>query len=103
MFLGIILTFIAIYIPWDFITRKQDSNIAIFKSEFDPFEKFDIPLNDRINAKIRYYLRPSKKVDLVESYKRSGKYMPMIRAIFEEYDLPQVLVFLPTSSLFKKK
>ena len=95
MIIGNTLTYIAIYKPWGFLIRKQDSNIAISKSEFNPFEKFKIPLNDRIKAKIQFYLHPGRKADLIKSYKRSGTYMPMIRAIFEEYALPQVFVFLP--------
>ena len=95
MLFGGILTYAAFNMDWDFAARKQESSIAIIKSEFDPFEKFDIPLNERINKKIEFYLHPGRKADLIKSYKRSGQYLPMIRAIFEEYDLPQVLVFLP--------
>ncbi|MBL7093547.1 LysM peptidoglycan-binding domain-containing protein [candidate division KSB1 bacterium] len=95
MLIGSILTYIAIQIPRDIETAKQDTSITIEKPEFDPFAKFDIPHKNRIESKIRYYIRPGRKLDLVEKYKRSGRYLPMIKAIFEEYNLPQVLVFLP--------
>ena len=93
--LGSVLTYIGTKVPWNVKSGKPESSISIVKSEYDPFEKFDIPINDRINSKIRFYLHPGRKVDLVKSYKRSGRYLPMIRAIFEEYNLPQVFVFLP--------
>lgn len=92
---GCILSFIVINIPKDFLKSKQVLELAIDEPEFDPFAQFKIPLNDRINAKIRYYLRPGRKADLADGYKRSGRYLPMIKAIFEEYNLPQVLVYLP--------
>jgi len=93
--LGSILTILVIHVPWDLITSKKNSKISIVKSEFDPFEKFDIPLNDRIKTKIKFYTQPGRKADLIKSYKRSGRYLPMIRAIFDEYNLPQFLIFLP--------
>ena len=52
---GSILTYIAIHLPRDIKTSKQHSNIAIVKPAFDPFEKFDIPLNNRIKTKIQYF------------------------------------------------
>ncbi len=95
MFVGSVLTYVVLHVPDNFFTREPVSEIAIVKPEFDPFKDFVLPINDRINEKIQYYLRPDQKADLVESYQRSGRYLPMIRAIFEEYNLPQVLVFLP--------
>jgi len=95
MLIGSIITYIAIQIPREIETAKQDISIEIEKPEFNPFAEFVIPHNDRVEARIRYYLRPGRKLDLIEKYKRSGQYMPMIRAIFEEYNLPKVLVFLP--------
>jgi membrane-bound lytic murein transglycosylase D len=95
MFIGGMLTYYFFHIPKDIESTQQEANIAIVKPAFDPFKTFDIPLNDRTKTKIQYYLRPGRKMDLIEKYKRSGRYMPMIRAIFEEYDLPPFLVYLP--------
>ena len=55
----------------------------------------ELPMNDRIAARIHYYQRPGHLQDLLDTYKRAGKYLPMISAVFEEYNLPQPLVFLP--------
>jgi len=95
LFLGIALSITAIYVPWDRDSSKQDSQFSEEQSDFNPFQDFELPTNERIDAKIRYYLRSGRKADLIRKYQRSGKYMPMIRAIFEEYNLPPVLVFLP--------
>ncbi|MBN1996629.1 LysM peptidoglycan-binding domain-containing protein [candidate division KSB1 bacterium] len=95
MLIGCVFTYIAMIVPWDLLTLEKGSNIAVVTPEIDPFENFDIPINDRITAKIRNYLHPGKKMDLVQRYKRSGRYMPMISTIFDDYNLPQFLTFLP--------
>ncbi len=81
---------------------ETDTIIRAFRSsdsEETPVEQTtpDLVLhtNPRINARIKYYLRASHKADLLSSYKRAGLYMPMIRAIFEEYNLPPSLIYLP--------
>ncbi|MFQ5650898.1 MAG: LysM peptidoglycan-binding domain-containing protein [bacterium] len=55
----------------------------------------DLPENDRVQASIQHYLQAGRKADLVQSYRRSGSYLPMITAIFEEHDVPQALAYLP--------
>lgn len=79
-------------VPKDFFLKEEAPKEV---RELDPFADFEVPMNDRINAKIRNYIRPNTKAGLLETYKRSGKYLPMIQAIFEEYNLPQYLAYLP--------
>ena len=95
MLLGSLLTLLMTHLPQDILSPGRESKVQVDSDEFDPFVSFDIPLNDRVEGMIRYYIRPERKVHLVESYKRSGKYLPMVRAVFEEYNLPQAFIFLP--------
>ncbi|MFQ5603609.1 MAG: LysM peptidoglycan-binding domain-containing protein [bacterium] len=92
---GWILSVVVLKIPTEYLFSTHETDIEVETRKFDPFEKFTVPLNDRISAKINSYLSPGRRVDLLSSYKRSGKYLPMITAIFEEYNLPQYLVYLP--------
>ncbi len=55
----------------------------------------DLPTNARIEARIRYYLQAGRRRDLLSSYRRSGRYMSIIAAILEEYNMPQSLAYLP--------
>ena len=86
------LSFFIKDIPKGFFLKRQVQEEV---PELDPFADFKVPMNDRIKAKIRNYIRPNTKAGLLVSYKRSGKYLPMIQAIFEEYNLPQYLAYLP--------
>ncbi|MFQ5772200.1 MAG: transglycosylase SLT domain-containing protein, partial [bacterium] len=81
--------------PKDFFKTRQSTKFVKDKPEFDPFVKFNLPMNNRINARIQFFLHAGRRADLLESYKRAGRYLPIIHAIFEEYNLPQVFVFLP--------
>jgi membrane-bound lytic murein transglycosylase D len=95
MLLGGLATFFGIQIPWSDLLLKNITKTASVKPAIDPLKNFSLPLNDRITSKIQYYTRPGQKVDLISNYKRSGQYVAMMKAIFEEYNLPQALVFLP--------
>ena len=86
------LSFFVAKVPPDFLLEERGAKEI---PPLDPFADFEVALNDRINAKIRNYTRPNSKAGLMESYKRSGKYLPMIQAIFEEYNLPLYLAYLP--------
>ncbi len=86
------LSFFTNKVRTDFFLEEE---IATEIRELDPLADFEVPINERINAKIRNYTRPNSRAGLLESYRRSGKYLPMIQAIFEEYNLPQYLVYLP--------
>lgn len=86
------LSLVITRVPKDFFFKEEAPKEV---RELDPFADFEVPMNDRINAKIRNYTRPNMKAGLLESYKRSGKYLLMIQAIFEEYNLPQYLAYLP--------
>lgn len=92
---GSVLTYSSIRWLPDLTAMKEENKTTATSYDFNLLEKFDIPRNDRINKMIRFYLHPNRKTHLIESYLRSGKYLPMIRDIFEEYNLPQALVFLP--------
>lgn len=93
--LGLAFVFISVFTDTatDSATTEQITQVA--EAAIDPFVDFEIPMNDRINARIRNYLRAAPKADLLATYQRSGKYLPMIQAVFEEYNLPQFLAFLP--------
>ncbi|MBN2357554.1 transglycosylase SLT domain-containing protein, partial [candidate division KSB1 bacterium] len=93
--LGALVTLFGTQLPWDELFTRTDTDAASVEPAIDPLKDFDLPLNDRVESRIRYYTRPGAKVDLLASYRRSGQYLPMIKNIFEEYNLPQALVFLP--------
>ncbi|MBN2008995.1 LysM peptidoglycan-binding domain-containing protein [candidate division KSB1 bacterium] len=89
---GCLVTLLFIHISWDELIGDLRPPAQV---TLDPFEKFKAPVNDRIDEKIQFYLSPHRKKDLLARYKRAGRYLPMISAIFEEYNLPQYLIFLP--------
>ncbi len=92
---GFIFSILFINNPFDFSLDQWNSDRTLLEPKFDPFANVNLPSNDRIKERIRFYLRADRKAELVKTYVRSGKYLPMIAAIFEEYNLPQSLVFLP--------
>ncbi|MFQ5641085.1 MAG: LysM peptidoglycan-binding domain-containing protein [bacterium] len=94
---GAIVGFLISLILTNFPQRFDEDQPAqrIEEPVLDPLADVVVPLNDRIKAKIRFYLHAGRKADLLESYKRSGAYLPMIQAIFAEYNLPQFLVYVP--------
>ena len=98
---GFVPTFVFYNISDDFIEnirtqlKPPPPPPEAVQPEFDPFGGFDFPMNDRIQARINYYLRNGIRDFLVESYNRSGKYLPMIQAVFEEYNIPLHISFLP--------
>jgi membrane-bound lytic murein transglycosylase D len=77
------------------VNPDQTTQASLDETSANPFADYPIPINDRIRARIRYYLRPDRTADLLESYQRSGKYLPMISAILADYKLPQFLIYLP--------
>lgn len=93
--LGSMLTLMILRIPWELLRPRVAEEVEVEEPEFDPFADFEIPMNDRVQARIRHFLTPGGRAHLIESYRRSGRYMPMISPILEEYQLPQVLAFLP--------
>ncbi len=92
---GILLLLICRQIPWNELFSKKKPVAALLKPQSDPAKNFYLPLNDRINAKIRFYLRPGQKANLLTGVQRSGQYLPFIINIFREYELPLSLVYLP--------
>ncbi len=95
MMMGVVMTFIIDRIPWREIIPDTGKKQMAREEGIGPMASFVLPLNDRINARIEYYLRPPVMAELIASYKRAGQYLPMIREIFEEYNLPQALTYLP--------
>lgn len=75
--------------------KKSPNAESTKTADLNAFEDFDIPMNERVQQRINFYLRPGWKEDLVQCYQRSGQYLSMMQAIFEEYNLPHVFIFLP--------
>ena len=79
-------------------TAFSNSSSAPLLSEseyvFKP-SQFDLPivLNQKVKAVIRYYTR-AKRNGLIQGYKRSGKYLPMIRRILHSEGLPKELAYI---------
>ena len=94
--LGSALTVVIVRLPFDLVSfqEAEDKPFAAPKEEFK-LPPMDLPTNARIEKSLKYYQHPGRTRDLLESYQRGGKYAPMISAIFEEYNLPQALVYLP--------
>jgi membrane-bound lytic murein transglycosylase D len=76
----------------DTVVKESDEPVG---RKIDPLENISLPHNKRIEQRINYFSQQSRKADIVASYQRSGKYLPTIIAIFEEYNLPLPLAFLP--------
>lgn len=95
VFLGGLVTLLGLQIPWSDFAYKDIKKTVEVKPSIDLAKNFPLPFNDRIETKIRYYSRPGQRADLIANYERSGQYSAMIKAIFEEYNLPQGLIYLP--------
>jgi len=97
MVLGCLITFAILKFPFDIFLPAREPGAVGPAADFDyeVLRDVKLPTNARIEARIRYFLQPGRLADLLASYRRSGKFVPMISAIFEEYNLPQMLVFLP--------
>ncbi len=96
LILGIAVSYGATLLPWnlsDFFPAEEEP-VIVEQPEFK-LPPIDLPMNPRIQARIDFYLKPARRKDLLETYARAGKYLPMISAIFEEYNLPQQLTLLP--------
>ncbi|KAA3613734.1 MAG: LysM peptidoglycan-binding domain-containing protein [Calditrichaeota bacterium] len=87
-----------------FIGMRFGDQITQLVSSFYPAQKIEptigsipmkLPMNDRITARIKFFLRPVMKKELLDSYRRSGRYIKMIEAALEEYGLPRELAWLP--------
>jgi len=58
------------------------------------YEEIPLTLNEYVEKEIKQFQGPERKF-FEESYRRSGKYMPMIRQSLKEAGLPQELAWVP--------
>ncbi len=96
LFAGSALTLLVLYFPTELVKIHwpDDDTGQPSVTRLDR-PTIDLPTNARIEARIRYYLQPGRRTDLLSSYERSGRYMSIIAAILEEYDMPASLAYLP--------
>lgn len=60
----------------------------------DPSKVIPLDMNEHVAREIRRFIGPERQFFL-ESYRRSGRYMPMILATLREQGLPEQLAWLP--------
>ena len=86
-------------------TIKVDSHLKQLMGEDLLESRFDIPvvLNDPVVRFLNYYQTRGRKI-MEEGLKRSGRYLPLFREIFDKEGVPKDLIYMAhVESLFKPR
>ncbi len=94
-FLGAFLMFTGLHFSGEISALIKSSFTPGKVDQLPPSAQLPLPMNDRIEARIKFFLRPVMKKELLDSYRRSGRYIKMIESALAEYSLPRQLAYLP--------
>jgi Transglycosylase SLT domain/LysM domain len=89
--LGSIPVDLATIYPVDEVPRRTGATLATTTAP--RMSDFPIVINDRVKAALKY-LQTHRSDDIAQAFWRARRYAGMMRAIFQEYDLPEELVNL---------